>query len=400
MYSPYTHRSRPDQPLVATSGSGGTPGRDALGCGRIPPVDRAGVDVVAKDGRAARGGGRPTLAAVAESAGVSLKTASRVLNNEPSVSEPTRLKVRAAADALGFRRNAVAADLARGGVSRLVGFVTGDIANPFYSDLASGIERELRKHGLQLITASSDEDADRERELIDALIERRVAALFIAPTADDHSYLRSELADGVPIVFLDRPPGGIDADTVVLDNRAGAAAAARHLVDQGHRRIALAGDLPRLWTFRERREGFVNALRDAGIEDPERYVRDGLHDAETARLAVEELLALDEPPTAILTANNKITQGALRALHPAARGARRDVALVGFDDFELADILEVSVVGYEVSAMGQEAARLAVARIESPGEPAHLRVVPTVLIPRGSGEIALATPLEGVPAVG
>ena len=330
---------------------------------------------------------------------MSLKTASRVLNNEPSVSESTRLKVRAAADALGFRRNAVAADLARGGVSRLVGFVTGDIANPFYSDLASGIERELRKHGLQLITASSDEDVDRERELIDALIERRVAALFIAPTADDHSYLRSELADGVPIVFLDRPPGGIDADTVVLDNRAGAAAAARHLVDQGHRRIALAGDLPRLWTFRERREGFVNALRDAGIGDPERYVRDGLHDAATAREAVEGLLALDEPPTAILTANNKITQGALRALR-TGHGTRRDVALVGFDDFELADILEVSVVGYEVSAMGQEAARLAVARIESPGEPAHLRVVPTVLIPRGSGEIALAAPLEGVPAVG
>ena len=343
-----------------------------------------GVDAVAKDGRAARGGGRPTLAAVAESAGVSLKTASRVLNNEPSVSEATRLKVRAAADALGFRRNAVAADLARGGVSRLVGFVTGDLANPFYSDLASGIERELRNHDLQLITASSDEDADQERDLIDALIERRVAALLIAPTAEDHSYLQSELATGVPLVFLDRPPGGIEADTVVLDNRAGAEVATDHLLADGHRKIALLGDLPRLWTFRERREGFIAAMTRAGVEDPERYVRDGLHDAEAARAAVVELLALDDPPTAILTANNKITQGALRALHPDLRR----VALVGFDDFELADILGVTVVGYEVATMGQEAARLAVSRIAShSGEP-RLTVVPTRLVARGSGEVS------------
>ncbi|RXR25744.1 LacI family transcriptional regulator [Oerskovia turbata] len=352
---------------------------------------------MAAGGRTARGGGRPTLAAVAEAAGVSLKTASRVLNDEPSVAEATRLKVRAAADTLGFRRNAVAADLARGGGSRLVGFVTGDIANPFYSDLAGGIERELRKHGLQLITTSSDEDADQERELIDALIERRVAALFIAPTAADHSYLHAELATGVPVVFLDRPPSGIEADTVVLDNRAGAAAAARHLLAQGHRRIALAGDLSRLWTFRERHEGFVGALHAAGIEDPERYVRDGLHDATTAREAVLELLALDEPPTAILTANNKITQGALRALR-TGHGTRRDVALVGFDDFELADVLDVTVVGYEISAMGQAAARLAVDRIESPGGAPRLRVVPTVLVPRGSGEIAPRLAAVEVPA--
>ncbi|MFF3063967.1 LacI family DNA-binding transcriptional regulator [Oerskovia sp. NPDC057915] len=352
---------------------------------------------MAAGGRAARGGGRPTLAAVAEAAGVSLKTASRVLNDEPSVAEATRLKVRTAADALGFRRNAVAADLARGGGSRLVGFVTGDIANPFYSDLAGGIERELRKHGLQLITTSSDEDADQERELIDALIERRVAALFIAPTATDHSYLHAELASGVPVVFLDRPPSGIEADTVVLDNRAGAAAATRHLLAQGHRRIALAGDLSRLWTFRERHEGFVAALREAGIEDPERYVRDGLHDAATAREAVQGLLALDEPPTAILTANNKITQGALRALR-TGHGTRRDVALVGFDDFELADVLDVTVVGYEISVMGQEAARLAVDRIESPGGAPRLRVVPTALIPRGSGEIAPRQAAMEVPA--
>jgi LacI family transcriptional regulator len=341
-------------------------------------------------GRSARGGGRPTLAAVAEMAGVSLKTASRVLNDEPSVAPETRLKVRSAADALGFRRNVVAAELARGGGSRLVGFVTGDLGNPFYSDLARAIERALRSQGFQLITTSSEEDAEQERGLIDALLERRVAALFIAPTATDHSYLGTELAAGIPVVFLDRPPGGIDADTVVLDNRQGAREATRHLLDQGHRRVALVGDLSRLWTFRERHEGFVEALTAAGVADPDRYVRDGLHDAEAARVAVEDLLALDEPPTAILTANNRITHGALRALRASDAGAR--VALVGFDDFELADLLDVTVVGYDVAAMGREAARLAVERLASPDVSVRRRVIPTALVRRGSGEVALRVP--------
>ncbi|MEK8226269.1 substrate-binding domain-containing protein [Oerskovia sp. M15] len=277
--------------------------------------------------------------------------------------------------------------------------MTGDIANPFYSDLASGIERELRKHGLQLITASSDEDPARERELIDALIERRVAALFIAPTAEDHSYLRSELADGVPIVFLDRPrrdrrghgrprQPGRGRRRRAPPRRPGAPQ------DRPGRRPAEDLDLPRATGgVRERSAGrghrgarTVRARRPARRRDRTR----GRRGAARARRA-----AHGDPH-----GEQQDHPGALRALHPAARGARRDVALVGFDDFELADILEVSVVGYEVSAMGQEAARLAVDRIEAPGRPARLRVVPTVLVPRGSGEIALATPLEGVPATG
>lgn len=337
-------------------------------------------------GRRAR---RPTLAAVAARAGVSLKTASRVLNDEPNVAAATRDRVRTAAHDLGFRRNAVAAELARGGSSRLVGFVTGDLANPFYSAIASGIERELRGRGLQLITASTDEDAAREVLLTEELSERRVGALVVTPTSDDHAALRAELDAGLPVVLIDRPAVGVDADTVVIDNRGGMRAAVEHLLATGHRRVGLVADVPRLWTAGERREAFVAALAEAGVPDPDRYVRDGAHDADRARDLVTELLALPEPPTALVTANNKITVGALHALRERRDGApdAPAVALVGFDDFELADLLDVTVVGYDAAEMGRRAAALAVARAADPDRPAQLVVVPTRLVARGSGEV-------------
>ncbi|MGO3485311.1 MAG: substrate-binding domain-containing protein, partial [Cellulosimicrobium funkei] len=152
-----------------------------------------------------------------------------------------------------------------------------------------------------------------------------------------------------------------------IDNRGGVRDAVTHLLAHGHRRIALVGDVSRLWTFQERRDEFVATLRAAGVEDPGRYVRDGAHDADLARVFVAELLALPEPPTAFVTANNKITVGALHALRDReSTGGAADVALVGFDDFELADLLHVTVVGYDVVEMGRQAAALAVSRAENP----------------------------------
>ncbi|MFD7026354.1 LacI family DNA-binding transcriptional regulator [Promicromonospora sukumoe] len=327
---------------------------------------------------------RPTLAVVAQAAGVSLKTASRVLNGEPNVATATRERVQDAAASLGFRRNAVAADLARGGLSRLVGFITGDLANEFYSALASGIERELREHGLQLLTASSDEDPEREASLTGELIERRVGALIVTPAGADHTVLRGEIAAGLPVVVVDRPAAGMDADTVVIDNRGGTRAAVGHLLAHGHRHIAFVGDEPHLWTYQERSDEFLAALREAGVADAERWVRSGAHDAAAARDLVLELLAAPEPPTAILAANNRATVGTLQALRDTPGGDR--VAVVGFDDFELADLLGITVVAYDAVEMGRRAAELAVARSADPDRTVEQVVLPTRVVPRGSGE--------------
>ncbi|WP_250007479.1 LacI family DNA-binding transcriptional regulator [Actinoplanes sp. M2I2] len=325
---------------------------------------------------------RPTLTQVAELAGVSLKTASRALNQEPNVAASTGRRVRDAADLLGYRLNGIARELRRGATSALVGLVSGDLTNPFYSAVASGIERELRQHGLLLITANNDEDAMLERSLVDAFLERRVRALLVVPSADDHEYLAIEGNRGVPFVFLDRPPDGLAADAVLIDNVGGARSAGDHLLAAGHRRIALVGDLVRMAPQRGRIDGFVGAMRAAGNDAWEPYLRTDVHDVRHAERTVRDLLALDPAPTAIFTTNNRLTTGALRAM----RGLADRPALVGFDDFDLADVLGTTVVAHDMTALGREAARLAHERISGHSGPARTIVISTSVITRGSGE--------------
>ena len=325
---------------------------------------------------------RPTLTEVAALAGVSLKTASRALNREPNVAPSTGLRVRDAADMLGYRLNGIARELRRGATSALVGLVSGDLANPFYSAVASGIERELRQHGLLLITANNDEDAELERSLVDAFLERRVRALLVIPSGNDHEYLAIEGNRGVPFVFLDRPPDGLAADAVLIDNAGGARSAGEHLLAGGHRRIALVADLARMAPQRGRIDGFVSAMQAAGNTAWEPYLRTDVHDVRHAERTVRELLDLDLAPTAIFTTNNRLTTGALRAL----RDQPTPPALVGFDDFDLADVLGTTVVAHDMSAIGREAARLAYQRISGHNGPARTIVISTSITARGSGE--------------
>ena len=324
---------------------------------------------------------RPTLTEVAALAGVSLKTASRALNREPNVAPSTGRRVRDAADVLGYRLNGIARELRRGATSALVGLVSGDLANPFYSAVASGVERELRQHGLLLVTANSDEDADLERSLVEAFLERRVRALLVVPSGD-HEHAWMTTTAGVPYVFLDRKPDGLDADAVLIDNVGGARAAGEHLLAAGHRRIALIVDLSRMAPQRARIEGFEAAMRAAGNEAWTPYLRTDVHDVWHAERAVHDLLALPSPPTALFTTNNRLTTGALRAM----RGLADPPALIGFDDFDLADVLGTTVVAHDMTALGREAARLAFQRIGGHTGPARTIVIPTSLIPRGSGE--------------
>ncbi len=326
---------------------------------------------------------RPTLTQVAAVAGVSLKTASRALNREPNVAPDTAVRVQQAADRLGYRLNGIARELRRGATSTLVGLISGDLANPFYSAVASGIERELRQHDLQLLTANNDEDPERERELVDALLERRVRALLVIPTHGRHDHLAVEGNRDVPFVFLDRPPAGMSADAVLIDNVGGGQSAGEHLLAAGHRRIAVINDLSRLLPQRDRLRGFQQAMRAAGNTQWEPYLRKDVHDARRAEQAVQELLALPSPPTALFTANNRLTTGALRAL----KGHRQPPALVGFDDFDLADVVGVSVVAHDAAEMGRQAARLAINRISGQAGRPRTVLMPTWLIRRGSGEV-------------
>jgi LacI family transcriptional regulator len=328
---------------------------------------------------------RPTMSDVARAAGVSLKTVSRVVNREPGVRPETSERVRAAIETLGFRRNEAARALRQGQVSRTLGLVIEDMANPFYFGIMRGVEEAARTLGLLVIAASSDESGERERELTLALCERRVDGLILVPAADDHSYLLPEMRLGVRIVFLDRPPQGIAADTVLVDNVGGADAATSHLLAQGHRRVAMVGDTPTLYTSVQRLDGYRTALARHDVPYDDRLVRLGRHDVAAAERAAEELLALPDPPTAIFAGNNRSTIGVLRA---SARDGRR-IALVGFDDFELAELLPVpvTVVAADSVELGRQAALLLLERLAGRDGGPTTVVVPTTLVPRGSGEI-------------
>ncbi|HJQ44205.1 MAG TPA: LacI family DNA-binding transcriptional regulator [Jatrophihabitantaceae bacterium] len=329
-------------------------------------------------------GNRPTLRQVAALSGVSLKTASRALNGEQYVSAATADKVHAAAAQLGFRRNAIARDLRAGARSSLVGLIISDLSNPFFSRVARGAERRLRAAGLQLISASSNEDPTLEQTLITEMFERRVSALLIVTSADSHAYLDAERRLGLPVVFLDREPADIVADAVVLDNDGGMRRAVAHLLSRGHERVGLVGDLARLSTQRERVAAFESALSAAGVPDWHRYVRADCHDAATAERAVRSVLAESPPPTALITTNNLITTGALRALRDTPPADRP--ALVGFDDFDLADVLGVTVVAHDPERMGELGAAQILARLNGTDGPAQRLVLPTELIERGSAE--------------
>jgi LacI family transcriptional regulator len=335
------------------------------------------------------------LTQVAALSGVSLKTASRALAGEPNVAAGTRAKVLDAADQLAYRPNGVARELRRGAAtSTLVGLLTGDLANPFYSRLASGLERELRPHGLQLVTANTDENPEWERRMVDTLLERRVRGLVIVSAMVEHDYLAGERRHGVPFVFVDRPPVGLSADAVLLDNRSGARLAAEHLIAAGHRRIGIVGDLSRLSTHHDRVGGFADAMHAAELPNWEEFLLADAHDVAAAERAVHELLGRDPAPTALFTTNNRITTGALRALrdHPAGP------ALVGFDELELGEVLGITVIAHDPDEMGRQAARLLLDRLAGAAGPARRVVIPTNLLVRGSGERATGRGRHGPPA--
>jgi len=320
---------------------------------------------------------------VADSANVSLKTVSRVVNGEPGVRQELVGRVETAIDQLGFRRNEIASSLRRGRAGA-VGLVIEDLANPFYSSIAHAVEQYAHERGHALLIGSCEEDPARERALVLRML-RSIDALLIVPAGDDHRYLMPEQQAGTPMVFIDRPPRGIDADSVLADNEGGARRGAAHLIAHGHRRIGFLGESADRYTAAQRRAGYRAALEDAGIGYDDALVGVSAGDPEGAARA---LLAGPARPTALFCADNRHTVGALRAV----RAATEPVALLGFDDFELAELLPVpvSVVRFDVMALGAAAARLAYGRVDGErGLPARA-VVPCELVARGSGELAPA----------
>ncbi|MGW5349766.1 LacI family DNA-binding transcriptional regulator [Streptomyces sp. NPDC004031] len=329
-----------------------------------PPA--AGSPAAPRPGPAAAPGGPregapATLHEVGLRAGVSAMTVSRALRGDPRVSARTTERVRAAAAELGYRRNELARGLRLGRSAGMIGLVVTNLANPFYSRLALGVEAVAAEHGMKLVVSNTADRIDREREIVDDLAARRVDGIVVVPAGTEQGHLAPARLGGTPVVLAARPPAGIAVDCALLDDFGGAREATSLLVADGHRRIGFLGP-PAAWTSAERLRGFRSVLESSGIAADGDLVGCAQRDIAAAQAAAEVMLDLPAPPTAFFCANSRNTLGAVRALKRRAAAT----AVVGFDDFEAADMLDMPlrVVSYVPEALGRQAAALLFGRLD------------------------------------
>ncbi len=346
-----------------------------------------GGDVSTSSGRSRGHGHRPTIKDVASAAGVSPMTASRVVNGVGNVEPGRRRAVEQAIIDLGYRRNPAAHALrSHGAPSWIIGFIVDDIKDSFFSQLARSVEDALAERGSMLLVASSDARAHRAEELVRDLVAHNVDALIIAPPPGDQSYLSPTVTLGRPVLCVDRPPASAGVPAIVSDNRGGARAAIDHLVARGHRDIAYIGD-DLGYTMRHRFDGYREALQAHGLAKRPELVRMDAYTASSVPAIVSELLTLDEPPTALFTARNVTSLGALVGLHQLGR--QREIAQIGFDDLDLGTVVDpaLSVVAQRLDDIGRQIVENLVSRLQGHPTAETVTTVPVDLVRRGSSEI-------------
>ena len=329
--------------------------------------------------------GRANVREVAELAGVAISSVSRVLSKHPDVSPAMRTRVLAAVGRLGYEPDFLAQSL-RLGRTLSVGFVVGDISNPVMAELASGAEAVLRAAGDSMLLMNSDGDPAVDEAHIRFFQGRRVDGMLLSLASEKRRATLDLLAQvKVPIVLLDREiPSAIGANAVYSDHRSGMRAAVEHLLDLGHRRIALIGPSLEMRAGRERIGGMRDAIVARGIRD-ETIVRPGSLLATHGDAATTELFSLARPPTAVIAAGNQLLVGTLRAFARLGIRVGKDVALVTCDEFPLTELHSppIATIARDIVGMGRAAAQLLQARLQQPQEPATI-ILPTTFHARAS----------------
>src|SRR4051794_9551914 len=337
-----------------------------------------------------------TIPDVAARAGVSRSTTSRALGGYGAVSPQTLAKVRAAAEELGYRPNELARSMITGRTFT-IGAVVADIENPFFARVTRGISDAARAAGFEVILVNTDEDLASERSALKVLLDKQVDGVVVSPaSSQDAGHLREAQECGADIVLIDRRVAGLDADAVLIDNRTAARDAVQRLLGAGHRRIALvtgsgfADDEPeaprRLSTGTERIEGYLAALEAAGVPECAKYLRATAVDQPRAERLTAELLALDEPPTALFASDLVVALGALRAIQAARVTIPAELTFVAFDDADWTTVLtpRLSVVAQPAYDMGVKAAEALIDRINGNDAQSCEYLLPTTFIERES----------------
>ena len=327
----------------------------------------------------------PTMADVARSAGVSVATVSHVLNGTRPVLPHTRQAVLDAVDELGYTPNTLARSLVTSR-TRSIGLAVSAISNPYFTEILQGVEAGALEHGYSLLIADPHDDPDHECKVVQLLHERRVDGMIVAPSADPRELVSYLGRHQVPTVFLDRvidgviegmakgvADGPLRFDQVCAENTEPTARLVTHLAGLGHRRIGLVAGLPGLSTTAERITGYRQGLTTARLPYDDDLVVHGDSESAGAERATATLLSLAEPPTALVTANNAMTIGTLRALRARGLSVPDDLALCCFDDFAWADLFSprLTAIAQPSREIGAQAVRVLLERLAAPDRPAR-----------------------------
>jgi LacI family transcriptional regulator len=329
----------------------------------------------------------PTLADVARACGVGTMTVSRVVNGGDRVSAKTAARVRAVIKRLGYEPNE-AARILKGHSARTIGFILPDLADPFFSICAHAVQQSAAKQGYMTLLLASERDSDREASALAMMNARSVAGILIVPTSPSSvSELQKLQARGIPVVMLDRIFPGLQAGEVMVENEKGAQMAVMHLLEHGHRSILCVAYDSQFNSITQRMSGYKKTMTQAGLK-PEFVLVD---EVSTVSAKVLERLRAANPPTALFTLNNVATMQVLQALQQERIDVPQDIAIIGFDDFELAPLLAVPIttVRQPAAQLGQSATHLLLDWIRRPrGSDARSLqaqvILPTELIIRRS----------------
>lgn len=324
---------------------------------------------------------RPTIKEVALRAGVSPMTVSRTLSGGLNVKPDVQERVLAAVAELGYHRNENARSIRPGHSSGLIGVAITNIANPYYSTFALGVEEEAALTGRRILLGNTSEDAARESALVNDFLGRRVEGLIVVPAGTEPDHLAASQKQGVPVVLASRRVDGLDADSVVLADDEGAHRGTIALIDGGHTRIGYLGNTLAIFTGRRRHAGFVRALEERGLRLDASLVAAGPQTVEQAREATRALLRMKNPPTAIFCANNRNAIGAIKEISTQIGAGLKPATaypeIMSFDDFELAELspVPISVIDHDPRELGRTAARLLLDRLDADGDGGPMREI-------------------------
>lgn len=327
---------------------------------------------------------------IAKIAGVSSATVSRVLNNSGPVKEDTKQRILKIIEEGGYIPSALARGLSNGGLMNNIGLMIPDINNSFFSMIAKGVGKVAVKYGYNLFLFGTNESTEDEKRMLQTVKEQRLRGLLIVPVAENSKENASLLENlGIPVVVIDRDITGLESDGVFSSDQEGAFHAVEALINAGHKKIAqIEGPLTTKPGI-TRCQGYIEAMKKYGIPIDKRYIVQGNFRQDEGYLAMKQLMELPDPPTAVFSANNLMSIGALQYMKEHGLKMRKDISMVGFDDIEILQYTELgfSAISRPVIDMGAEAMQLLYERIAHPVDPEKVKktiILGTRLILRGS----------------